>query len=444
LQGRGHDMLVGESYPLRYCTLARIGFITLYATGHLNPSIALARALEQKGLEVVFFNILDTSQAISSASLRLVPFAQAEYPAGALKPTMKKIAELSGPAAFAYYVERMALFFQTSFRDLPDLIQKEAIDLLIIDQVHYGGATIAEHLGIPFVSLANALPVNREDVIPPPVMLWPFDPSPAGIERNRKGWAGVDQAYSMLLPVVNQQRRAWHLPEYNNLLEDSFSTLAQISQQSSVLEFPRPQAPATLHFVGHLHDERLSQEVPFPWEWLDGRPLIYASCGTLQNQLEHVFQAIIEACAPLEAQTVIALGKDALSPEAFGAAPTNIKLVPYAPQTELLLRASLCILHAGLNTTLDCLENGVPMIAIPIASDQPGAAMRIAHLGVGIVLPLAEVNATSIGAAVHTVLTQPTYREAAQSAVREIAKLHPATEAVRIIEQVLALAMVER
>jgi hypothetical protein len=54
---------------------------------------------------VVFFNILDTSQTITSAGLRFVPFAEAEYPLGALKPTMKKMAKLSGPAAFAYYVE---------------------------------------------------------------------------------------------------------------------------------------------------------------------------------------------------------------------------------------------------------------------------------------------------------------------------------------------------
>jgi hypothetical protein len=101
----------------------------------------------------------------------------------------------------------MVPFFSTSFRDLPKLISREEIDLLVVDQVQYGGATIAEHLGIPFISLANALLVNREDVIPPPVMLWPFDPTPDGIERNRKGWAGIDQAYAMLLPVVNEQHR---------------------------------------------------------------------------------------------------------------------------------------------------------------------------------------------------------------------------------------------
>jgi zeaxanthin glucosyltransferase len=102
----------------------------------------------------------------------------------------------------------MVLFFRTSFRDLPELIVRENIELFVIDQVQYGGATIAEHLGIPFLSLANALLVNREDVIPPPIMLWPYDPTPAGIDGNRKGWAAVDQAYAMLLPVVNEQRRA--------------------------------------------------------------------------------------------------------------------------------------------------------------------------------------------------------------------------------------------
>lgn len=432
------NLLEGKSSH-RGCCLARIGFIVLYATGHLNPSIALARALQKQGHEPVFFNVLDTGEAITSAGLRFVSFAEGEYPAGALRPTMQKIAELSGPAAFGYYVERMIQLFKTSFRYLPDLLRKEDLDLLVIDQLHYGGATIAEHVGIPFVSLANALLVNRENVIPPPVMLWPFEESPAAIERNRKGWAGVDQAYSTLLTVVNEQRRDWRLSEYTNLVEDSFSELAQICQQPAIFEFPRPNAPATLHFVGHLRDEHPSSEMALPLGWLDGRPLIYATCGTLQNRLEHVFRAIIEACAPLDAQTIIALGKGALSPELFRPVPANIMLVEYAPQAELLRRAKLCIFHGGLNTALDCLENAVPMVTIPIASEQPGIAMRIARLGAGSVVPLAELTAASLGTAVQAVLTQPNYRQAAESAAREIASLQPAVEAVQLIEQALSL-----
>jgi zeaxanthin glucosyltransferase len=420
--------------------MSRIGILTLYATGHLNPSIVLAAALEKAGYKAVFFNVLDTVPAFTKAGLKVVTFAPAEYPAGALKPTMAKVAELSGPVAFAYYVERMALFFKTSFRDLPSLIRSEKIDLLIVDQVYYCGATLAEHLGIPFVSLANALLVNREDVIPAPIFPWSYDPSSAGIERNRKGWAGVDQAYAMLLPVVNEQRRAWNLPEYTNLLEDSFSPLAQIAQQPPFFDFPRPQAPPALHPVGHLQSDEVSADVPFDWEWLDGRPLIYASCGTLQNRLEHVFRAIIDGCAPLDAQTVIALGKDALPPSLFGVIPSNIKLVEYAPQTALLNRASLFITHAGLNSALDSLERGVPMVAIPIASEQPGIAMRIAYLGAGKVIPLADLDADAINKVVQEVLTTPSYLKAAKKAAAESAKLHPTADAIRIIEQVLVSA----
>jgi len=418
--------------------LARIGFLTLYATGHLNPSLTLARALQQQGHEPVFFNIPNVVSSITRAGVRCVSYGEAEYPAGSLKLTMEKAAGLAGPSAFANYLERMMLLFRTGFKHLPALMRQEQLDLFIVDQVHYAGATLAEHLKIPFISLANALLVNRADVIPPPVMLWPFDPSQAGIERNRKGWAVIDQAYSHLLPVVNEQRAAWDLPAYTNLVEDSFSPLAQICQQPPEFDFPRPQAPATLHLVGHLQDARLAEEVPFAWEWLDGRPLIYASCGTLQNRLEHVFRTIIEVCAPLNAQTVIALGKDALPPSFFGDVPANIKLVAYAPQMRLIGQAALCITHAGLNTTLDCLEAGVPMVAIPLASEQPGIAMRIAHLGTGIVVPLAELTFDTLSAAVKKVLGDPKYQEAAQAASRAITKLQPAAEAVRIVEEVLA------
>jgi UDP:flavonoid glycosyltransferase YjiC (YdhE family) len=133
------------------------------------------------------------------------------------------------------------------------------------------------------------------------------------------------------------------------------------------------------------------------------------------------------------------MGKDALDPELFGVVPANIKLVPYAPQAELLRRARLCIFHAGLNTALDCLENGVPMVAIPIASEQPGIAMRIARLGAGLVVSLAKINAASLNAAVQAALIQPDYREAAVSVAREIARLDSAAEAVQLTEQVLSV-----
>src|SRR6266853_6737775 len=49
----------------------------------------------------------------------------------------------------------------------------------------------------------------------------------------------------------------------------------------------------------------------------------------------------------------------------------------------LLKRAALCITHAGLNTSLESLAQGVPMVAIPVTNDQPGVAARIAYTKTG-------------------------------------------------------------
>ena len=84
-------------------------------------------------------------------------------------------------------------------------------------------------------------------------------------------------------------------------------------------------------------------------------------------------------------QFVFAVGGQ-LDPKQLGAIPANVMVVSYAPQIEVLKRSSLCITHAGLNTVLESLASGVPMLALPITNDQPGVAARMAEKKVGVVL----------------------------------------------------------
>ena len=104
--------------------------------------------------------------------------------------------------------------------------------------------------------------------------------------------------------------------------------------------------------------------------------------GTLQNQIRRVFEMIAEACRELPVQLVISLGGSDDADE-YAHLPGNPITVGYAPQLELLQKASLCITHAGLNTALESIAHGVPMLAIPITNDQPGVAARIQHHGLG-------------------------------------------------------------
>ena len=76
--------------------------------------------------------------------------------------------------------------------------------------------------------------------------------------------------------------------------------------------------------------------------------------------------------------------------------PGNPIVVPVAPQLDLLSRAALTITHAGLNTVLESLSYGVPMVAIPVGNDQPGVAARIKWRGVGELLALKHLKAAKL------------------------------------------------
>jgi MGT family glycosyltransferase len=174
----------------------------------------------------------------------------------------------------------------------------------------------------------------------------------------------------------------------------------------------------------------------FPFERLDGRPLIYASMGTLQNGQDHVFETIAAACAGLGAQVVISLGGGG-RPEDLPKLAGDPIVVAAAPQLELLKRAALCVTHAGLNTALESLAEGVPMVAIPVTNDQPGVAARIRHVGCGEVVPLNKLNVARLRRAVQSVLRDESYRANARPMREAIQRRNGLAEAADHVEGVL-------
>jgi UDP:flavonoid glycosyltransferase YjiC (YdhE family) len=77
----------------------------------------------------------------------------------------------------------------------------------------------------------------------------------------------------------------------------------------------------------------------------------------------------------------------------------------------LLKRSALCITHAGLNTALEALTQGVPLVAIPITNDQPGVAARIAYTKTGTLVPLKELTVSRLTLLIDEVLQNPEYRD---------------------------------
>jgi len=161
--------------------------------------------------------------------------------------------------------------------------------------------------------------------------------------------------------------------------------------------------------------------------------------GTMQNGSESIFRTIAEACAGLHAQLVISLG-GGLDLARLGPLPGNPIVVRYAPQLEIVKRAAVVITHAGLNTVLESLAEGVPLVALPLGNYQPGVAARIAARGAGLVIPQQKLVVKKLRAAVSKVLNDPSYRNAALALQKAITAADGLNRAADIIEEVLAIS----
>nr|WP_263971576.1 nucleotide disphospho-sugar-binding domain-containing protein [Leptolyngbya ohadii] len=236
--------------------------------------------------------------------------------------------------------------------------------------------------------------------------------------------------------LVAEYRQQWKLPPLNSP-NDAYSPLAQLCQQPIEFEFPRKSLPPCFHFTGPYSNPASREPAAFPFEKLTGQPLIYASLGTVQNRLLGAFQTIAEACQGLDVQLVIALG-GGYTPEALPALPGSPLVVGYAPQLELLQQTTLTITHAGMNTTLEALSCGVPLVAIPIANDQPGVAARIAWTGTGVVVPLKQLSTARLRGAIERVLTEESYKKNALRLQAAIQQAGGVRRAADIVEQVIA------
>jgi len=237
--------------------------------------------------------------------------------------------------------------------------------------------------------------------------------------------------------LLNAQRKEWGLKPFKSYL-DALSPLAQVAQMPRLLEFESADWPGNLYYTGPWVNPSLRPRVDFPWDRLDGRRLVYASLGTLQNRSEPVFRTIAEACSELPVQLVISLG-GGLEPEQLGKLDGDPVVVSFAPQLDLIDRAEVVITHAGINTVLESLSEGVPLVAIPQGNDQPGIRARLAARGLGVVVPSRKLSVSRLRRAVRIVLDHVGYRARAQEFGKKIREIDGPALAAEIIEQSLRL-----
>jgi UDP:flavonoid glycosyltransferase YjiC (YdhE family) len=392
----------------------------------------LARKMRERGHQIVFAGIPDAEPAIRDAGLEFYPVAEREFPAGYMREQLGQLSKLSGLAGIRFTIEFACKTFQTVARDAPEMFRRTGAEAAVMDQICGGFSAVALHLGIPLVNIANALPINLYGSVPPAVVGWQHRTGHLARLRNRAGNAAFQRFLRPYFRVVADYYRGLGLPFDIGDPTSGLSKLAQVCQLPAAFDLPNPELPQWFHHAGPFHDGQGRAAAEFPWDRLTGEPIIYVSMGTVQNGFEHVFRTVAEACAGLGCQLVLSIGSN-LTVESVGPLAGNCIAVAYAPQVELLRRATVCITHAGLNTALESLAAGVPMVAIPVTNDQPGVAARIVYTGTGTVVPFRRLNRERLRRAVRRVLDEDGYRASArrlQTAIREANGLERAADII--------------
>ena len=415
----------------------KIGFLSLPLTGHLNPMTALARKLQSRGHKIVFIGVPDIEPVVHPADLDFVSFCESEYPPGSIAKRWGGVAKLHGLDVVRYTARELRPgLIKAAFEHLPGKIAETGVDALILDTLYRFIEIVPMRLRLPYVQIWNVLHFDFSGSTPLALYSWPHETSPEALARNIKGLHILREIRERIMPIAQSyaQRNGLEIDWSNPAA--TVSKLAVITQTPKEFDFPIPDLPPQFHYAGPFHDNEGREPVPFPWEKLTGKPLIYASMGTLVNGLNNVYSAILEAVGEFpEMQVVLSVGKN-FNPGDLGPVPSNTIVVRIAPQIELLKRAALCITHAGLNTALEALAQGVPMVAIPIGYDQPGVAARIAYHGVGEFVEVDNLTARHLSELIAKVTANRNYRDKARWFQKVIAKARGLDLAADIIERV--------
>jgi MGT family glycosyltransferase len=401
----------------------KLGFICPNLPGHINPMSALARHLQARGHDVVFLYLS------SANGLPCIPGDKRDD----LNANRPDISQLEGNEALALYCGVAAKETEAIFKSLPRMLEKTGVEALVLDPIQFFVELAAMKLRIPYVTVANALYIDFSGYTPAGIFGWPHETTPDALARNLQAvTAAVRFCYN-----EGTKSYAKELGFKADLDHPSwiFSELAYITQLPKEFDFENPLLPPQFHYTGPFHDGKGRQPVDFPWDRLTGEPLIYASMGTIMNGRADVFRTIAAGVANHRGtQLVLSIG-DRLDPKQIGPVPGNAIIVNQAPQLELLKRASVCITHAGLNTVLESLAQGVPQLAIPVTFEQPGIAARIAAKKTGVTMSFADLTSEHLSTLLDEVLNCSIYRENARKFQEIISKTNGLALAANIVER---------
>jgi UDP:flavonoid glycosyltransferase YjiC (YdhE family) len=442
----------------------KIIILPVPAMGHINPILAFSkRLIEEDKMNIIIFGIEDIKSKIESTGSTYVNVNfQLEKIQRNLSKSVKAVDVFPATASMMYEaIDKESL-------NIANFLEKEKPDIVIYDNMSVHAKWALRILKkrspnlIPKIVIYHPQYAHQKGVFP--------NTMEEQIMFNMNFYEKLKFLYFGIKLTIKSKMLSRKLNIEFCDVEKDFKYV-DTSVTNIVFMFPALQARSELlheniKLVGaciddgpHLEDLRNVNDEPmkeFLQKFQPKNPtsekstenfLIYVSLGSLfTNNFEFylkVIEALKQFISKVKSETLFAIinvgnsSYDEFKKKNYNI-PNSIKLVPFAPQLEILKRASIFLTHCGMNSTSESIWFGVPMICMPVTVDQPLVAHRVSkELGLGILLDINKFKVEELVKSFHKIYSDETIQKKAFEYSQTSQKYNGNERTIEIIKNIL-------
>ncbi len=391
--------------------------VSLPFAGHVGPMSAVAAELVRRGHRVVAYTGAKYGARFTDAGAARLPWTRAtDWDDAHLAATFPQVG--NGKGWRGAVANGRHVLFGTAAGQAADILAEPPFDMIVTDQLAFGGALAAQATGTPWATVA-VIPLSLTSRDLPPLGV----PAPPGAGRLRRardaGLRGLATVGWRLFldPMINHLRATVGLGPVapGRQLDSLHSPHLVLAQGVPGLEYHRGDLPPHVHFVGRLAEGAAAE--PPPW-WPDlaaaraqGRRVIHVTQGTLNVDPADL---VAPAVAGLTGRGhLIVCTTGGAPPSVLGELPGDVRAAAFLPHDLLLPAVDVMVTNGGWGGVLAAVHAGVPLVVAGDALDKPEVARRVAWSGAGLDLRTGRPRPQRVRRAVHEVLSRPEIRRRA-------------------------------
>jgi MGT family glycosyltransferase len=375
--------------------MSKVLVFNLSGHGHVNPTLAVVQELAARGEEVIYYLTDEFKHKIQSTGAtfrRYEPVAREQR---------QSLPSDSFPPLSEVFSRILREGLQVIIPQLLDEVRAEQPDYIIYDSMCLWGKLLTKILKVRAIAFHSTYPSNEHFNL---FKVFAAHSSQASTPNPDK-----------MLPLrsnVEQICTTYGIQPFE------LSDLLLHDEPLNIVSIPRAFQPegntfdARFVFVGPSIVPR-AETTDFPLERLGKQPVLYISLGTAFNNWLEFFQMCLTAFGGQPWQVVMSIGTK-IDRSALGSIPDNFIVDTYVPQLAVLEHTDVFLTHGGMNSVMEALYYGVPVVAIPQMPEQAVTAKHVAQLGLGVALEKTAVTESTLQSAVANVANDPQFREKAQ------------------------------